>query len=50
MKAIKTIGFDADDTLWVNGQYFKFAEKAFTSLLINYMNKEELIKSSIVLK
>lgn len=44
MKAIKTIGFDADDTLWVNGHYFKFAEKAFTSLLINYMSKEELIK------
>lgn len=44
MKAIQIIGFDADDTLWVNGQYFKFAEKAFTSLLISYMSKEQLIK------
>lgn len=44
MKSIKIIGFDADDTLWVNGQYFKFAEKAFTSLLINYMSREELVK------
>lgn len=44
MKSIKIIGFDADDTLWVNGQYFKFAEKTFTSLMINYMSREEIVK------
>ncbi|WP_223035070.1 HAD family hydrolase [Hanstruepera marina] len=47
-KHIKVIGFDADDTLWVNETYFRDAEIAFAKLLSPYetMNKidQELFK------
>ncbi|HZW64020.1 MAG TPA: HAD family hydrolase [Flavobacteriaceae bacterium] len=33
---IKVIGFDADDTLWVNETYFRDAEMAFAKLLAPY--------------
>ena len=33
---IKVIGFDADDTLWVNETYFREAEQAFAKLLSQY--------------
>lgn len=33
---IKVIGFDADDTLWVNETYFREAEDAVGHLLSNY--------------
>lgn len=33
---IKVIGFDADDTLWVNETYFREAEEAFAQLLSEY--------------
>lgn len=35
-KNIKVIGFDADDTLWVNETYFRNAEEAFAKLLSPY--------------
>ncbi|GAA3608524.1 HAD family hydrolase [Flavivirga amylovorans] len=35
-KNIKVIGFDADDTLWVNETYFREAEEAFGRLLSDY--------------
>lgn len=40
-KNIKVIGFDADDTLWVNETYFREAEMEFAKLLSPYetMNK-----------
>ena len=45
---IKVIGFDADDTLWVNETYFRDAEIAFAKLLESYetINKidQELFK------
>ncbi|PWK17139.1 HAD family hydrolase [Xanthomarina spongicola] len=47
-KNIKVIGFDADDTLWVNETYFRDAEVAFAKLLAQYetLNKidQELFK------
>jgi putative hydrolase of the HAD superfamily len=47
-KHIKVIGFDADDTLWVNETYFRDAEVAFAKLLEQYetLNKidQELFK------
>jgi len=50
-KNIKVIGFDADDTLWVNETYFRDAEKEFCSLLSKYEtpNKidQELFKKEI---
>ena len=50
-KNIKVIGFDADDTLWVNETYFRDAEVAFGKLLSDYetINKidQELFKKEI---
>ncbi len=37
MKNIKTIAFDADDTLWVNEPYFRKAEEQFCALMENYL-------------
>jgi putative hydrolase of the HAD superfamily len=48
---IKVIGFDADDTLWVNETYFREAEVEFGKLLSEYetMNTidQELFKKEI---
>ena len=48
---IKVIGFDADDTLWVNETYFRDAEIEFAKLLSQYetINKidQELFKMEI---
>jgi len=50
-KDIKVIGFDADDTLWVNETYFREAELEFAKLLSDYEtpNKidQELFKKEI---
>ena len=40
MKNIKTIAFDADDTLWVNEPYFRAAEKQFYELMADYLPKD----------
>jgi putative hydrolase of the HAD superfamily len=37
MENIKVIGFDADDTLWHNEQYFLDAEKQFWELLEDFL-------------
>jgi putative hydrolase of the HAD superfamily len=48
---IKVIGFDADDTLWVNETYYREAEEQFAKLLIAYetTNKidQELFKKEM---
>ncbi len=48
---IKVVGFDADDTLWVNETYFREAEEQFASLLEKYETKnkidQELFKTEI---
>ncbi|WP_040279017.1 HAD family hydrolase [Psychroserpens damuponensis] len=50
-KNIKVIGFDADDTLWVNETYFREAELKFAKLMAPYetANKidQELFKKEI---
>jgi len=33
---LTTIGFDADDTLWQNEQFFRSAQERFASLLADY--------------
>ncbi|UII28228.1 HAD family hydrolase [Fulvivirga maritima] len=43
-KNIKVIGFDADDTLWVNENYFREAEAAFCKLMADYGNSESIMK------
>lgn len=37
MEKIRTIAFDADDTLWINEPYFQEAEKQFSVLFEDYM-------------
>ena len=44
MDKIKVIGFDADDTLWVNEPYFKETTMEFCELLTNGMSSEEVIR------
>ncbi|UWX62049.1 HAD family hydrolase [Chryseobacterium oranimense] len=48
---IKTIAFDADDTLWVNEPYFQEAEKQFCTLLEDYLPQhsvsQELFKTEM---
>ncbi len=48
---IKVIGFDADDTLWVNETYFRKTEEKFAELLEGYETKnkidQELFKMEI---
>ena len=39
---IKVIGFDADDTLWVNETYFRAAEEKFAELLDGYETKNKI--------
>ena len=36
MTAVTTIGFDADDTLWQNEQFFRLTEKRFAALLAGH--------------
>jgi putative hydrolase of the HAD superfamily len=40
--SIKVIGFDADDTLWVNEPYFKETEEKFCNLLSEFQTKEHI--------
>lgn len=48
---IKVIGFDADDTLWVNEPYYRETEDKFCELLKEYLPKKsieaELFKTEI---
>lgn len=39
---IKVIGFDADDTLWVNETYFRHAEEQFADLLDGFETKNKI--------
>lgn len=42
---IKIIGFDADDTLWVNEPNYREAEKEFCDILTNYISEKEAEKA-----
>ena len=44
MKAIKVIGFDADDTLWSNACYFQEVERKFCTLLSDFQPQETLAR------
>jgi len=41
-QTFKYIGFDADDTLWVNELYYRETEEAFCDLLAAFMPNEQL--------
>ena len=41
-KDIKVVGFDADDTLWVNETYFRETEEKFADLLEGFETKNKI--------
>ena len=41
---VTTIGFDADDTLWQNEQFFRLTEKRSASLLADYADADHLLE------
>lgn len=41
---IKVVGFDADDTLWVNELYFRQGEEAFCRLMADFKTSEQTMK------
>ena len=43
MKNIKTIAFDADDTLWHNEPYFDEAQERFCQLFQDYASSQEIL-------
>jgi putative hydrolase of the HAD superfamily len=43
-KDFKVIGFDADDTMWVNEPYYRETETVFYGLLSEYIDAEECAK------
>jgi putative hydrolase of the HAD superfamily len=44
-KDYRVIGFDADDTLWINETYFRDTEHEFSKLLKEYMPSEDIINN-----
>lgn len=42
MEKIKIIGFDADDTLWVNEPYYREAEDSFCKMMESFMPQEKV--------
>ena len=40
--SLSTIGFDADDTLWQNEQFFRLTEERFTQLLADHAEADHL--------
>jgi putative hydrolase of the HAD superfamily len=42
MRALSAIGFDADDTLWQNEQFYRLTEERFRSLLAGHAEPEGL--------
>ena len=41
-RPLTTIGFDADDTLWQNEQFYRLTEQQFTELLADYAESENI--------
>ncbi|MCL6706051.1 hypothetical protein M8R20_03460, partial [Pseudomonas sp. R2.Fl] len=39
---VSVIGFDADDTLWQNEQYYRLTEEHFRALLSDYAEGERV--------
>ncbi|KAA0699620.1 HAD family hydrolase [Neorhizobium sp. P12A] len=42
LRPLTTIGFDADDTLWQNEQFYRLTEQLFTELLGDYAEGERI--------
>ena len=47
MASLTTIGFDADDTLWQNEQFFRMTEARFAELLADFAEADHLTERLI---
>lgn len=45
IKDLELIGFDADDTLWVNESYYRETEEAYVQLLGEYADRDIVMKT-----
>jgi len=45
MKGVKVVGFDADDTLWVNEDYYRDAESEYANILAAYGDADSILSS-----
>ncbi len=43
LENIKVVGFDADDTLWINENFFRDAEAEFASLMSNFADENTVV-------
>ena len=43
-RSLTAIGFDADDTLWQNEQFYRLTERRFASLLADHAAADDLSK------
>lgn len=44
MTSLTTIGFDADDTLWQNEQFFRLTEQRFAALLADHAEQKVILE------
>ena len=47
MNTIKVIGFDADDTLWVNEPFYQEVEREFCKIMKSYLDEAETSKGAV---
>ena len=47
---LKVIGFDADDTLWVNETYYRDTEKHFVKLLQTFADEETVMRTLMAME
>lgn len=45
IEEVEVIGFDADDTLWINETYYRDTEEAYAQLLSDYADSETVMKT-----
>lgn len=45
MNELKVVGFDADDTLWVNEDYYRDTEKKYAELLAEYGEEKDILEA-----
>jgi len=48
LNKIKVIGFDADDTLWINEPYFRDAEFKLADLLKPFAPDKDIIEEQLI--
>ncbi|MFZ1704626.1 MAG: HAD family hydrolase [Saprospiraceae bacterium] len=50
IKGLKVIGFDADDTLWINEPFFRDSEEKFCDMLEPYCPRHDILKHLLTIE